>query len=115
MDGPVDWGLAMIALRDIEMFTGKLADVYHPRRIVMFGSYAAGKMRQDSDVDLLVTFDSVSNRLRTVTEVITNLKPRFAVDLMIRTEQEVRDRLRENDGFMADIMKNGRVLYEKID
>ena len=36
----------------------KLAQRYHIRRLVLFGSAARGELRPDSDIDLLVEFDS---------------------------------------------------------
>jgi predicted nucleotidyltransferase len=44
----------MVTVREIKAFCGRLAVEYRPSRIVLFGSYAHGKPRPDSDVDLLV-------------------------------------------------------------
>lgn len=36
----------------------KLAERYHIRRLLLFGSAARGELRQDSDIDLLVEFEA---------------------------------------------------------
>jgi predicted nucleotidyltransferase len=105
----------MIAMQEIERFCQKLARNYHPSRVVLFGSYAAGDARDDSDVDLLVSMDYRGNRLGVAAGIIRDLKPRFAVDLIIRTEEELSLRLQQNDEFLTKAMQNGRVLYETVD
>ena len=105
----------MIAMREIERFCQKLARNYHPNRVVLFGSYAVGDARDDSDVDLLVSMDYCGNRLGVAAGIIRDLKPRFAVDLIIRTERELSLRLQQNDDFLTRAMQNGRVLYEAVD
>jgi len=102
----------MVAMREIESFCDSLAKTYGPRRVVLFGSYATGSPREDSDVDLLITMDYIGNRLSVAANMIRSLNPRFAVDLIIRTEAEVQARLKQKDAFITMAIERGRVLYE---
>ena len=43
------------------------------------------------------------------------LRPRFPVDLLVRTPERVRERIRMGDTFMREIVTRGRVLYEAND
>jgi predicted nucleotidyltransferase len=104
--------VGMVSLGEIEHFCQQLGEAYSPKRVVLFGSYASGTPREDSDVDLLVTMDYRGNRLRVAADIIRALNPRFAVDLIIRTEEELRERLRQKDDFLAAAMRDGSVLYE---
>ena len=44
----------MITIEQIEDVGRRIAERFHPERIVLFGSYAEGQPTEDSDVDLLV-------------------------------------------------------------
>jgi predicted nucleotidyltransferase len=102
----------VVTLNDIREFSQALVSEFHPRRVLLFGSHASGTARDDSDVDLLVTMDYEGNSLRTAGQMLRKLQPKFAVDLIIRTETELRERLRQNDGFLKEATANGRTLYE---
>ena len=49
-------------------------------------------------------FQSVQMRMR--------LRPGFPVDLIVRTPEMVRKRLEMGDGFIQEILEEGKVLYE---
>lgn len=102
----------MVTLSDIRAFSQALVREFQPDRVLLFGSYASGTARDDSDVDLLVTMDYEGNSLRTAGQILRTLQPRFAVDLIVRTESELRERIRQNDGFLKEATANGRTLYE---
>jgi predicted nucleotidyltransferase len=104
--------LEMVTIKEIHRFCEDLAKAFGPKRVVLFGSYATGNPREDSDVDLLVTMDYQGNRLGMAANIIRTLNPRFAVDLIIRTEEELRERLRQEDDFITTALQSGSVLYE---
>ncbi len=101
--------------QDIAMFCHVLAERYRPVKITLFGSYAAGNARPDSDVDLLVEMEYVDSGLTAAAAILRETKPRFAVDLLIRTPQQVRERIRMGDPFMEEIVTTGKVVYESAD
>ena len=105
----------MIARNDIQHFTDRLAREFHPRRIILFGSHAAGNARPDSDVDLLVTMDYEGNGRRLAANMIRRLKPEFAVDLIVRRERDLAQRVRQHDFFLTEALRKGQVLYESAD
>lgn len=101
----------MVALGDIKIFCRQLALEYRPRRIVLFGSYARGKPRPDSDVDLLVVMPFKGSGVSKAAEMIRKLSPSFAVDLVIRTPTDIERRVAMNDFFLKEATK-GKLLYE---
>lgn len=105
----------MVSMVEIEEFCDRVAKTCHPRRIVLFGSYAAGSARSDSDVDLLVETDDQSTGCRAAARIIRETGPRFGVDLLVRSRDEVARRLEQNDCFLASVYRNGRVIYEAVD
>jgi len=100
---------SVIQLRD------RIATEFKPRRIVMFGSYAYGNPANDSDLDILVVLPHQGSGLRMAAEILNRVQPRIPVDLIVRTPEEVHQRLQENDFFLAEVCRRGRVLYEAPD
>lgn len=104
----------MVAVRDIRTFCRRLVVEYRPRRVVLFGSYAKGKARPDSDVDLLVVMGFKGSGVGKAAEIVRRLSPSFAVDLVVRTPADVDRRVAMNDCFMKEATK-GKLLYEAPD
>ncbi len=96
----------------VEAYCRVLAERYRPLKITLFGSHAAGTARWDSDVDLLVEMKQVESGLSAAAAIVRETKPRFAVDLLVRTPEQVRERIRLGDSFMSNIVHSGRVVYE---
>lgn len=105
----------MIALERIQEFCDQIAAEFHPERIVLFGSYAYGTPESGSDVDLLVILPFTGKRTTKSLEMLTRVKPSFPVDLLVRTPDEVRQRLEWNDYFLREVMERGRTLYAAPD
>lgn len=93
-----------------------MAEAVHPKRIVLFGSYAYGKPTPDSDVDFLLICDEKSKEKRQQTYLAASkaLDPRpFPVDIIVRHSDEVEERIKHGDYFLQDIMEKGHILYER--
>lgn len=100
-------------VRDI---THRIVQAFQPEKIVLFGSYAYGQPAFQSDLDFLVVMNrlrrkSVFERDRLVARVA---RPSgVAMDVLVRTPQEVAQRLRMGDRFFHEVMNKGQVLYER--
>ncbi len=101
-----------ITTAQIRKLSRRIAEHFSPDRIILFGSRAHGKARADSDVDLLVVMPCEGPGARKAVEILNRVEPDFAVDLIVRTPQELRKRLALQDRFLADIVHRGKVLYE---
>ena len=92
----------------------RIADALHPEKIILFGSHAYGQPSQDSDVDLLVVLKTRASPKERYLTVCRLLRPRpFAVDLLVKTPQEIKTALKRGDFFIEEIVTHGRVLYER--
>ena len=100
---------------DIQRYCEAVAAAFKPQRIILFGSHAYGEPDEDSDVDVLVVMPK-SRRVRRDTAVKIRLKVSvdFPVDVLVRGESEVEQRVRERDLFMTHITSQGRVMYEAL-
>jgi predicted nucleotidyltransferase len=99
-------------MREILAFTKQIAEEYSPQRIILFGSYARGNPGPDSDVDLLVILPGKANAAEKGVDIRLKFRPRFPLDLLIRTPSMVRERLAMGDCFKKEIVTRGEVLYE---
>ena len=94
--------------------TKRIVEAFAPQRIILFGSYAYGQPNLDSDVDLLIVMESDERPAARATRVSRLLRPRpFPMDIVVRTPQEIQDRLEIGDYFIREALEQGRVLYER--
>lgn len=102
----------MVEMDRIESLSKQIAQEFRPDRIILFGSYAYGEPTDDSDVDLLVIMPFRGQSARKAAEILTRTVPEFSVDILVRTQSQVRKRVAMDDWFMQEIVEQGRVLYE---
>lgn len=102
-----------ISIRQIRAAARKIGRQLRPKKVILFGSYAHGHPTADSDVDLFVIMPSRQRPAERARLVSKLLHPRpFPVDILVRTPQEVRQRLALGDSFIQEIITRGKVLYE---
>ena len=91
----------------------QIVDGVHPKKIILFGSYASGRPDKDSDVDLLVVMNTKKKPVDRTVEVTKTLHDHpFPMDILVRTPQELKNRLRLGDIFFKEVLAKGKVLYE---
>lgn len=86
---------------------------FQPERIILFGSYAYGRPRPDSDVDLLVVLPFEGKGFRKSLEILDRISPDFPIDLLARQPQDTARRYAEGDPLIREALDRGRVLYER--
>jgi predicted nucleotidyltransferase len=97
----------------LETISRKIAEAFRPERIILFGSHAYGTPSPDSDVDLLVIMNSRERPAERSARVVRVCRPRYvALDVMVRTPEEIANRLKGFDPFLEEILSRGKVLYE---
>ena len=102
----------VVALDDIQEFADRVARTFHPERIILFGSHARGGTTADSDVDLLVVMPFEGRPWQMAVEIRQRVDRPFPLDLLVRTPEQLRTRLEMGDPFLAEIIREGKVLYE---
>lgn len=100
---------------EIARFGQSLGNLFRPERVVLFGSFAHGTPNPDSDVDILVIMPFEGSSAARAAEMRLRLRPRFPLDLLVRTPGKIRERLQLGDPFVSDILATGKVLYETPD
>jgi predicted nucleotidyltransferase len=103
-----------IPLRAIRRFARRIAERFHPDKIILFGSYAYGTPHAESDVDLLAIMPA-RNVIDQSIRIGLAFEPPFSLDLIVRTPWQVKRGLRDDDWFLREIVEKGKVLYEAPD
>ena len=98
----------------IESISKKLIEKYKAEKIILFGSYAEGNPRKDSDIDLLIIKKTKArhiDRAVLVRKILKNENRIVAIDPLVYTQEEINRRLELEDDFVKNILDNGAVLY----
>ena len=96
----------------IRKLARQIAKQFKPQKIILFGSYARGKPRPESDVDLLVVMNTKLREVEQSIKICQKLDYMFGLDLIVYTPKHLKERVRMGDWFLRDALKEGKVLYE---
>ena len=96
----------------IDQVVKQIVEKFKPRKIILFGSYARGNPRPESDVDLLVVMDTPLKEVQQAIQICQQIEYRFGLDLIVHTPKYLAERMKMGDWFLHDVLKEGRVLYE---
>jgi predicted nucleotidyltransferase len=102
----------MIEMSEINALARRIGERFHPDRVILFGSYAWGTPTPDSDVDLLVVLPFQGKSWQMATEIRRYACASFPMDLLVRSPEQLRQRLVMGDSFLREITQRGKVLYE---
>ncbi|MDD5087630.1 MAG: nucleotidyltransferase domain-containing protein [bacterium] len=103
----------MVSIAAIQELSHRIAREYQPEKIVLFGSYAYGVPRRESDVDLLVIMPFEGRGFRKSLEIWRKCKPSFDVDIIARRPEDTQRRYAEGDPLIREALDRGKVLYER--
>ena len=88
--------------------------LYNPEKIIIFGSYVRGEMDEYSDLDFVVikkTKRRFMERLIEVAKLIPNDLGK--VDVFVYTPEEFKKMREGENPFIGQVLKEGKLLYEK--
>jgi len=87
----------------------------NPQKIIIYGSYAKGKIRPESDIDILIikkTRKKPADRIAEVLKLVWGYIPH--IEPQVLTPEEFAKAVSENRFFITqEVLKYGKVIYEK--
>lgn len=102
----------------IEKYITGIQNIYgaHLRKIILYGSYARGDFREDSDVDIMILLDMSDLELKEYSQQLSYMTYDFNLDndIDIKPIAKSEEHFRKwivNYPFYANIQKEGVVLY----
>ena len=90
-----------------------LVEGARPTKVILFGSYATGDAREDSDVDLLVVERKLVNKRDEMVRLRRLLRPfRIPVDVLVVSEEEFNDWSHLSGTALYWANREGKVVHE---
>lgn len=91
----------------------QIAEKFKPIKIILFGSYAYGIPRRESDVDLLIVMETNIKEIQQEILILKNIEHRFGLDILVKTPKTFNERIKMGDTFLKEISQKGKILYER--
>ena len=98
----------------LDEITKRLAESIHAERIYLFGSHAAGKADNDSDVDLLAVVPDTDRSAREIAFEGRSSLGDFLIsfDLIVCTKSQFDRYVDVKNTIMNEVLCDGRLIYE---
>ncbi|GHU65345.1 hypothetical protein FACS1894184_00960 [Clostridia bacterium] len=97
------------ALRYASEYASIVTELYQPERIVLYGSYANGFPREDSDIDVAVVFDGFKGDWWKTSSELWGLTRRVSTYI----EPVLLDQSKGIGGFLGEVMRTGQTIYQR--
>ena len=101
------------AQAEIKSIMRKIVREYKPEKIILFGSFAYGKPKASSDIDMLIVKKTKKRRIDRIKDVLYMIDNNFPFEPIVYTPREINERLTLGDFFLQTVMQKGKILYEK--
>ena len=103
----------MIDQQTIEKAIQTIAESEHPARIILFGSYARGEEREDSDLDFLVIFHVAPHPRQTMVRIRRAMaRIGIPVDVLVVSEEHFNKWSEAPSTTLYWAKREGKVLYD---
>jgi predicted nucleotidyltransferase len=84
---------------------------FDPQRIILFGSIARDDWDEESDIDVIIVYETTKPFLDRLKDLYASWNIPKAVDILAYTPTEFSEMMSENF-FLQDALKEGEVIYE---
>ena len=85
---------------------------FKPRRIILFGSLARDDADSESDVDIIIVYETDKRFMDRLAELYLAWDIPRAVDILAYTPDEYHS-MKEASAFVQEVLKDAEVLYER--
>jgi predicted nucleotidyltransferase len=99
---------------ELDRIVQAIVEKLKPQRIILFGSFARGKISETSDIDLLIVRDTKDRWLDRIKEVALIARPQMAVDFFVLTPKEWREKKETDPFFKEEVFAKGKTIYERV-
>ncbi len=97
---------------DIKQYIISNLAEFNPEKIILFGSYARNEVDEESDIDIIVVYQTEKKFMDRLEELYMNWDLPRAVDILAYPQDEFMDMMKDNF-FLNQAVKEGIVIYER--
>jgi predicted nucleotidyltransferase len=95
-----------------------IVENYQPEQVILFGSYAAGKAGDDSDLDLAIVKNTSQPWPKRGSEVRMAIRNSgqihfFSKDILVFTPAEMANQKDDKYSIVHEILTTGKTLYDR--
>ena len=94
----------------IEKISEEIKKKFNPQKINLFGSYAYGNPTRSSDIDLFIIIDTKLPVRKQAFLIRKEIKSSVPIDIIVRTPEQVEERIKMGDFFIKQIIQKGIYL-----
>ncbi len=106
----------MVDSNKINEIISRIATKFNPDKIILFGSYANGTQKEDSDLDLLIIQETdLPPQQRGFDIRMSLIGTMIPFDILIFTKLEFEQEKGKRFSFLSSAIKNSKILYERAD
>ena len=95
------------AIESVKKYADRVRRDFDVKKIILFGSYVKGTVREDSDIDVAVVFDHIDGDYLDVITRLTKIRR----DIEHRIEPVALEELNDQSGFLKEIARTGEIIY----
>jgi predicted nucleotidyltransferase len=96
------------AVEYARQYATEVTKVLKPEAIIMFGSCAADKASEDSDIDVAVIFNGFEGDFLKISAWLWSLTWQVSSHI----EPVLLDRSLDNSGFVEEVIRTGELIYQ---
>ena len=93
----------------VKQYADLVVSAYPTSKVVLFGSYAKENQTEDSDIDVAVVLDSLTDDFLNISMNLCKLTR----NIDYRIEPVLVDVMNDKSGFVSDILEYGIVVYDR--
>ena len=107
--------MALLEVACIDAVVDPISARFNSERIILFGSYAYGKPKPESAVDLLVAMETSLRNSEQASQIVRAIDYHFGMDLLVRRPNQLTEHVALGDSFLRVIVEKDKVVYERAD
>jgi len=92
----------------VKQYADLLRKEFSPAAIILYGSYAKGNAREDSDIDVAVIFKDFTGDWLKTSSTLWRLREDISLDI----QPILLDNTKDMSGFVRHVYKTGRIIYQ---
>jgi uncharacterized protein len=101
----------MLTMEKINQIIKTIRDVSNPKEVYLFGSYANGTAKENSDLDLLVIKENITNKMQEMLNIKKSIiSDEYSVDILLYSEEEYEKKKKQGWKIFSEIEKKGRLV-----